>query len=78
MTQLNEKLDNIIIKLEELQNTHPNITSVWKNHLLIRQKKFNEELERCEKLLDTLKSKPDLSIEMIHLIITLMKGVNNT
>tara|TARA_B100000963_G_scaffold358311_1_gene382642 strand:- start:322 stop:558 length:237 start_codon:yes stop_codon:yes gene_type:complete len=78
MLQLNDKINIIMNKLENIKNTHPNISSVWKNHLELREKKFVDELERCEKMLDLLQTKPDISLEMIQFIVALMKVSNNT
>ena len=78
MTELNNKINDLFKRLDEIKISHPNISSVWNNHLTIRHRKFVEEIERCNKMLDTITEKPDIPLEMIQLIITLMKGINNT
>ena len=80
MTTLGEKYNEIIRKLEEKQETHPNLTNVWKQHIISRKTKFENDLIRCNNLLELLERKPDISLELLHNVSFLMRGIyrNNT
>ena len=80
MTTIDEKYNAIIQKLQEKQESHPNLTNVWKQHLISRKTKFEKDLIRCNNLLEILERKPDISLELLHNVSFLMREIyrNNT
>ena len=80
MTGFDERFDRLMERLVEKSATHPNVANVWRNHLLLRKKKMEGELERCEAILDQMSNREDLPLEVLRdlsVLVTLFCN-NNT
>ena len=66
MAGFDERFDRLMERLVEKSGTHPNVTNVWRNHLQLRKKKMEGELERCEAILDQISNREDLPLEVLR------------
>lgn len=70
---MEDKLNKIINILDN-NTTHPNIANIWKNYILIKQRKLNNLIEQCEEIFTNEISMPtDLTNENIVTMILLNK-----
>ena len=76
-----EKMDNLIIKLKERAETHPNLTNVWCHYIEIKKQKLELLVERGEKLLILMDTMSDLSLDTVMMLMLFkqeMDTLNNT
>ena len=66
---MEDRVAEIMNKLEEYKETHPNVTTVWRCYLNKKIANLNKELENCERLLDDLiPNMPDIPLTTMFLI----------
>lgn len=72
-----ERLDNLLLKLNEHIETHPNLINMWINYIKIKKSKVDSILEQGEKMLDNIKHINDFHLESIPFILVLLSGQHN-
>jgi len=76
-----EKLDNLIIKLKERAETHPNLANIWCRYIEIKKEKFELLIDQGEKLLILMDNMSDLSLDTVMMLMLFkqeMDTLNNT
>lgn len=70
----NSDYKRITDKLNNFKNSHPNFYSMWSQYLRIKTESLIADFDTCEKNLERLKDKPDLTND--HLVTLLI--LNNS
>ena len=78
MDSLQQRIENIKVKFNEHNNTHPNVTKLWNNYLDIRINKLVNTLNECERLIDKIDNgSPDISESQIISLYNVYTILNN-
>ena len=77
---MDEKLNNIKTYFELKRMSHPNLIKIWSEYIKIKEKKFNNDMQRCLNMLDKIDNFNDLTMEEILLTSSILNIVsdNNT
>ena len=65
------KYEEIVTKLNEHSETHPNIVSLWKHYIHIKRESYQNSIQNCLKAIDAFKEQSDIEMETILLFYTL-------
>lgn len=53
---MDENLKYIKENLDVLENKYPNVVTMWKNYIQVKEKSLNESVIACKKVIEKLKS----------------------
>ena len=54
-----ELFNDVIDELERRQRTQPQLTTLWKNYLLIKKRDLEEQVTRCNNMLSCIRDTDD-------------------
>lgn len=60
-----DSIDNLITRFNSIKDTHPELSKLWINYLIIQKTKLNNLIHQGEKTLQVLSYTDDISIENI-------------
>ena len=64
-----ELFNNVIEELERRQTTQPQLTTLWKNYLLIKKNDLEEQVTRCNNMLSCIRdTDEDISVSSLLLM----------
>ena len=66
-----DSIDNLIIRFNSIKDTHPEVSKLWINYLIIQKTKLNNLIHQGEKTLEILSYTHDISIENILTLVIL-------
>tara|TARA_B100000965_G_C19307574_1_gene633006 strand:- start:349 stop:570 length:222 start_codon:yes stop_codon:yes gene_type:complete len=66
-----EPIDNLINRFNSIKDTHPELSKIWINYLIIKKTKLNNLINQGEKTLEILSHSDDISIENILTLVIL-------
>ena len=66
-----DSIDNLIDKFNSIKDTHPELSKLWINYLIIKKTKINNLINQGEKTLEILSNSDDISIENILTLVIL-------
>ena len=69
--------NDILSKIDNNSNTHPNLMGLWKNYLEIKKKNFMNACSQCESMITRLDSINDCQLSSILVLILLCLEENN-
>ena len=83
MTEDNKSIDNLITDLLEridlnYSKTHPNISNLWREYIIKKYNSLSNDIIECNKLLDNLLDKDDISISHIMIAFIINNSINNS
>ena len=59
------QLIDIKNSLKKYENTHPNLSKLWREYINVQVKKLEQTLLECENVIDLMKTRDDVSVENI-------------
>lgn len=69
-----ESIDNLINKFTLIEDTHPQVSKLWINYLIIKKNKLNNLINQRENTLELLSDTDDISIENIQTLFILYQN----
>ena len=69
-----ESIDNLINKFTLIEDTHPEISKLWINYLIIKKNKLNNLINQGENTLELLSDTDDITIENIQTLFILYQN----
>jgi hypothetical protein len=69
-----ESIDNLINKFTLIEDTHPQVSKLWINYLIIKKNKLNNLINQGENTLELLSDTDDISIENIQTLFILYQN----
>tara|TARA_R110001592_G_scaffold63219_9_gene193531 strand:+ start:3103 stop:3324 length:222 start_codon:yes stop_codon:yes gene_type:complete len=69
-----DSIDNLLTRFNSLKDTHPELSKLWINYLIIQKTKLNNLIQQGEKTLEILSYTDDISIENILTLVILNQG----
>tara|TARA_B100001175_G_scaffold82627_1_gene69250 strand:+ start:635 stop:856 length:222 start_codon:yes stop_codon:yes gene_type:complete len=66
-----DSIDNLITRFNSIKDTHPELSKLWINYLIIQKTKLNNLIHQGEKTLEVLSYTDDISIENILTLVIL-------
>lgn len=69
-----ESIDNLINKFKLIEDTHPEISKLWINYLIIKKNKLNNLINQGENTLELLSDTDDITIENIQTLFILYQN----
>lgn len=66
-----ESIDNLITRFNSIKDTHPELSKLWINYLIIQKTKLNNLIHQGEKTVEVLSYTDDISIENILTLVIL-------
>ena len=64
-----ELFNDVIDELERRQRTQPQLTTLWKNYLLIKKNDLEEQVTRCNNMLSCIRdTDEDISVSSLLLM----------
>ena len=73
---MNELLVHVEQRLNNLSNTHPNLTNLWREYIHIKIQNLETSLVQCKQAIDLMNNNSDITNENI-LALYLVTLVNN-
>ncbi len=73
---MNELLIHVERQLENYSNSHPNLTNLWREYIIIKLQNLETSLIQCKQALDSMQNNTDITNENI-LALYLVTLVNN-
>lgn len=67
------EINNILEKLKNKENTHPNMSKIWINYINIKKKRLEEALKLAEDSLSLMDNTLDLSQENLLFLFIYMQ-----
>ena len=49
--------------LKNYENTHPNLSKLWREYIDVKVKKLEQTILECENAIDLMKTRDDISVE---------------
>ena len=68
---MEEDYQRIVERLHSYKISHPTLYSLWKNYLIIKRESFLNSIINCNKILERLDTRPDLTQEQVILLLIL-------
>lgn len=66
-----DDIDSLIHRFNSMKDTHPELSKLWINYLIIKKSKLNNLINQGEKTLELLSDTQDISIETILTLLIL-------
>jgi hypothetical protein len=76
---MNDRVENVIERLNKVSDDYPNISNVWKTYIIKRKARFDELLNQCDTILTRLEkntNEEDLELLTIMLMIHITNPSN--
>tara|TARA_Y100000768_G_scaffold388679_1_gene386104 strand:+ start:1104 stop:1328 length:225 start_codon:yes stop_codon:yes gene_type:complete len=73
MSEINLYFDALIDKFNNVKDTHPELSKLWINYLILKKNKLNNLHIQAETLLNNLNNTKDISIESVLLLYLIYK-----
>tara|TARA_B100001769_G_scaffold275313_2_gene277121 strand:- start:4507 stop:4731 length:225 start_codon:yes stop_codon:yes gene_type:complete len=73
MSEINFYFDALIDKFNNVKDTHPELSKLWINYLILKKNKLNNLHIQAEALLNNLNNTKDISIESLLLLYLIYK-----
>lgn len=67
------EFERTISRLKEAHNSHPNLSNLWANHLLLKRTAYDKALLEANNILDTLSSTQDPDHETLIALFALSR-----
>ena len=72
-----ERFDTLIQKFENKRDTHPELATLWSQYLRIKKARIESTLEQGIRMLDTLDTCQDVSIQLMAILFLFKAEMDN-
>jgi uncharacterized protein YjiS (DUF1127 family) len=76
---MDQYYNEIIDKLNEKKDSHPNLTKLWTNYMTLTKERFINNIKKCQDLLEMLddENMRDLSLQSVVTLFILQEQLVN-
>lgn len=76
---MDQYYNEIVDKLNEKKDSHPNLTKLWTNYMTLTKERFINNIKKCQDLLEMLddENMTDLSLQSVVTLFILQEQLVN-